>query len=176
VVDGSISGAGKKKGKHMPNYWLFKSEPSSFSLEDLKNRPGATEHWDGVRNFQARNFLRDEVQVGDQVLFYHSNIGEPAVVGIAEVVTGGYPDFTAFDPLGKYFDPRSNPDKPTWFMVDVRFVRELPRQVTLAELKAIPELSGMALLNRSRLSIQPVRKEEWDLILRLAGLSPTEVL
>jgi predicted RNA-binding protein with PUA-like domain len=156
----------------MPNYWLFKSEPSSFSLEDLKHRPGATEHWDGVRNYQARNFLRDEVQVGDLVLFYHSNIAEPAVVGIAEVVRVGYPDFTAFDPESNYFDPKSNPEKPSWYMVDVKFVRELPRPVTLSELKTVPELSGMALLNRSRLSIQPVRKEEWDLILKLAAVKP----
>ncbi|TSK07086.1 MAG: EVE domain-containing protein [Geobacter sp.] len=156
----------------MPNYWLFKSEPSSFSLDDLRNRPDATEHWDGVRNFQARNFLRDQIKVGDQVLFYHSNIAEPAVVGLAEVVREGYPDFTAFDPASKYFDPRSNPEKPTWFMVDVRFVRELPRPVTLAELKTVPELSEMALLNRSRLSVQPVRKEEWDRILKLAGVAP----
>ncbi|WP_129125345.1 EVE domain-containing protein [Geomonas oryzae] len=156
----------------MPNYWLFKSEPSSFSLDDLKSRPDATEHWDGVRNFQARNFLRDQIKVGDQVLFYHSNIAEPAVVGLAEVVREGYPDFTAFDPASKYFDPRSNPEKPTWFMVDVRFVRALPRPVTLAELKTIPELSEMALLNRSRLSVQPVRKEEWDRIMKLAGIAP----
>jgi len=156
--------------QNMANYWLFKSEPSSFSLEDLKNRPDRTEHWDGVRNFQARNYLRDQVRVGDLVLFYHSNIAEPAVVGIAEVVREGYPDFTAFDPQGKYFDPRSTPDKPTWYMVDVRFVKELPRPVPLAELKGVPALSGMALLNRSRLSIQPVREEEWREVLRLAGL------
>ncbi len=156
----------------MPNYWLFKSEPSSFSLDDLRSRPDATEHWDGVRNFQARNFLRDQIKVGDQVFFYHSNIAEPAVVGLAEVVREGYPDFTAFDPASKYFDPRSNPEKPTWFMVDVRFVRELPRPVTLAELKTVPELSEMALLNRSRLSVQPVRKEEWDRIMKLAGVAP----
>jgi len=151
------------------NYWLFKSEPSSFSLEDLKNRPDATEHWDGVRNYQARNYLRDQVRVGDLVLFYHSNIAEPAVVGIAEVVKSGYPDWTAFDPENSHFDPRSTPDKPAWYMVDVRFVRELPRPVTLSELKTVPSLSGMALLNRSRLSVQPVRQEEWAEILRLAG-------
>jgi len=153
----------------MPNYWLFKSEPSSFSLDDLKNRPGRTEHWDGVRNYQARNYLRDQVKVGDLVLFYHSNIAEPAVVGIAEVVREGYPDFTAFDPQSKYFDPRSTPEKPAWFMVDVRFVRELPRPVTLSELKETPALSGMPLLNRSRLSIQPVGKDQWDEILKMAG-------
>ena len=153
----------------MPNYWLFKSEPSSFSLDDLKNRPGRTEHWDGVRNYQARNYLRDQVKVGDLVLFYHSNIAEPAVVGIAEVVREGYPDFTAFDPQSKYFDPRSTPEKPAWFMVDVRFVRELSRPVTLSELKETPALSGMPLLNRSRLSIQPVGKDQWDEILKMAG-------
>ena len=153
-----------------PNYWLFKSEPSSFSLDDLKNRPQATEHWDGVRNFQARNFLRDQVKLGDLVLFYHSNIAGPGIVGIAEVVKEGYPDFTAFDPQSKYFDPRSTPDKPSWYMVDVRFLRELPRPVTLAELKGIPSLAGMALLNRSRLSIQPVREDEWHVIMRLAGI------
>ena len=160
----------KVKTTTQRNYWLFKSEPSSFSLGDLKNRPDSTEHWDGVRNFQARNYLRDQVRVGDQVFFYHSNIAEPAVVGIAEVVKAGYPDFTAFDPQSNYFDPRSTPEKPTWYMVDVKFVRELPRPVTLSELKAIPELSDMPLLNRSRLSIQPVGKEEWDQILRLAGV------
>lgn len=153
-------------------YWLFKSEPSGFSLEDLKNRPDATEHWDGVRNFQARNYLRDEVKVGDGVLFYHSNIAEPAVVGIAEVVRAGYPDFTALDPQSDHFDPRSTPDKPTWFMVDVRFVRELPRQVTLSELRTIPELAGLPLLNRSRLSIQPVPEAAWSLILKLGGVQP----
>ena len=151
------------------NYWLFKTEPSSFSLHDLKKRPDATEHWDGVRNFQARNFLRDQIKLGDLLFFYHSNIAEPAIVGIAEVVREGYPDFTAFDPESKYFDPRSRPEKPTWYMVDVRFLRELPRPVTLAELKGIPALAGMALLNRSRLSVQPVREEEWHEIMRLAG-------
>jgi predicted RNA-binding protein with PUA-like domain len=152
------------------NYWLFKSEPSSFSLGDLKSRPDATEQWDGVRNYQARNFLRDEVKVGDLVFFYHSNIAEPAIVGIAEVVKGGYPDWTALDPQSSHFDPSSTPEKPIWYMVDVRFVRELPRPVTLAELKGIPPLSEMALLNRSRLSVQPVRKEEWSEILRLGGI------
>lgn len=153
-----------------PRRWLFKSEPSAFSLQDLASRPDATEHWDGVRNFQARNFLRDEIKAGDLVLFYHSNIPEPAVVGIATVVKEGYPDWTAFDPQSKYFDPRSTPEKPLWYMVDVRFVRELPRPVTLAELRGIPALSKMALLNRSRLSVQPVTPEEWREIMRLAGV------
>lgn len=154
-------------------YWLFKSEPSCFSLDDLRDRPGSTEQWDGVRNFQARNYLRDEIQVGDQVLFYHSNIPEPAIVGIAEVVRGGYPDWTARDPESEHFDPRSSAAEPVWFMVDVRFVTPFPRQVTLAELKTIPALAGMTLLTRGRLSIQPVREEEWRLILELGGIPPS---
>jgi predicted RNA-binding protein with PUA-like domain len=155
-----------------PRFWLFKTEPSSFSLTDLKNRPDATEHWDGVRNYQARNFLRDEVKLGDRVLFYHSNIPEPAVVGIAEVVREGYPDFSAWDPDSRYFDPRSTPEKPAWFMVDVRFVRELPRPVTLAEMKEVADLADLPLLNRSRLSIQPVSERAWTTILKLAGVAP----
>ena len=151
------------------NHWLFKSEPSCFSLGDLKSRPEATEHWDGVRNYQARNFLRDRIKLGDLVFFYHSNIAQPAIVGLAEVVKEGYPDWTALDPENPHFDPRSTPDKPIWYMVDIRFLQELPRPVTLAELKQIPALSGMALLNRSRLSVQPVREAEWSEILRLAG-------
>jgi predicted RNA-binding protein with PUA-like domain len=151
-------------------FWLFKSEPSSFSLEDLKNRPAATEHWDGVRNFQARNFLRDEVRVGDRVLFYHSSIAEPAIVGVAEVVKAGYPDWTALDPEGDHFDPRATFENPIWYMVDLRFLRELPRPVTLAEMKGVSALSGMALLNRSRLSVQPITEEEWSLILSLGGV------
>lgn len=151
------------------SYWLFKSEPSAFSLADLKSRPEATEHWDGVRNYQARNYLRDQVKRGDLVLFYHSNIAEPAIVGIAEVVREGYPDWTAFDPGSDHFDPRSTQEKPVWYMVDVRFVRELPRPVTLAELREVPALAELPLLKRSRLSIQPVRAEEWAEILRLAG-------
>lgn len=150
--------------------WLFKSEPSSFSFTDLKNRPNGTEQWDGVRNYQARNYLRDEIQVGDRVLFYHSNVPEPAIVGIAEVVKSGYPDWTARDPASAHFDPRCTVEEPVWYMVDVRFGKPLPRPVTLAEMKTRPELAGMVLLNRSRLSIQPVREEEWRFILRLGGL------
>jgi len=153
------------------NYWLFKSEPSCFSLDDLKKRPDGTEHWDGVRNYQARNFLRDRIKPGDRGFFYHSNVAQPAIVGLVEVVREGYPDFTALDPQNDHFDPRSTPGNPVWYMVDVRFQRELPRPVTLAELKEVPELSGMALLNRSRLSVQPVSAAEWQLILRLSGLT-----
>lgn len=151
-------------------YWLFKTEPSCFSFEDLKNRPSGTEHWDGVRNFQARNFLRDEIKPGDGVLFYHSSIPEPAVVGIAEVVSEGYPDWTALDPAGEHFDPRASRENPLWYMVDVRYARPFLRPVTLAELKAHAGLSGMVLLQRSRLSIQPVSAEEWEIILMLGGV------
>ena len=150
-------------------YWLFKTEPGCFSFDDLKNRPDMTEHWDGVRNFQARNFLRDSIRIGDQVLFYHSSIPEPAVVGLAEVVRDGYPDFTAYDPNGEHFDPKASPDKPTWFMVDVRYLEALPRPVTLEEIKNNPLLDGMPLVKRSRLSIQPVTADEWRIILTMGG-------
>jgi predicted RNA-binding protein with PUA-like domain len=151
-------------------YWLFKTEPSCFSFADLQERPDATEPWDGVRNFQARNFLRDDVQVGDSILFYHSNIPEPAVVGVAEVVRAGYPDWTARDPEGEHFDPKSTVENPIWYMVDVRAVAPFPRPVTLAELKMHPGLTGMVLLTRSRLSIQPVTEQEWRIIVEMGGL------
>jgi predicted RNA-binding protein with PUA-like domain len=152
------------------NYWLFKTEPGCFSFDDLKNRPKMTEHWDGVRNFQARNFLRDSIRTGDQVLFYHSSIPEPAVVGIAQVVRDGYPDFTALDPEGEHFDPKASPSNPVWYMVDVRYVKALPRPVTLEAIKSNPLLGDMPLVKRSRLSIQPVSPEEWRIILAMGGL------
>lgn len=150
-------------------HWLFKSEPSCFSIDDLKRRPGRTEHWDGVRNYQARNFLRDKIQEGDLVLFYHSNIAEPAVVGTAEVVRKGYPDFTALDPLGEHFDPKSSPEKPIWYMVDVRYLATFQKPVTLEKIKQHPLLNTMPLVNRSRLSIQPVTPKQWEIILALSG-------
>jgi predicted RNA-binding protein with PUA-like domain len=150
-------------------YWLFKSEPSCFSLDDLKNRPDMTEPWDGVRNYQARNFLRDAIKAGDRVLFYHSNIPEPAVVGIAEVVRAGYPDFTALNPESEHFDPKSSVENPIWYMVDVRYVKACERPVTLESIKGNPLLAGMPLVKRSRLSIQPVTPEEWRVILALSG-------
>ena len=149
-------------------YWLMKSEPDAFGIDDLANMSKQTEHWDGVRNYQARNMMRDEMKLGDQVFFYHSNCDEPGIVGIAEVCREGYPDFTAFDPEHKYFDPKSHPDKPTWIMVDVRFVRKLSRNITLKELKDHPALSNLTLLRRgNRLSIMPVSCEEWDYIMNL---------
>ena len=149
-------------------YWLMKSEPDAFGIDDLANMSAQTEHWDGVRNYQARNMMRDEMKLGDQVFFYHSNCDEPGIVGIAEVCREGYPDFTAFDPEHKYFDPKSHPDKPTWIMVDVRFIRKLSRNITLKELKDHPALSDLTLLRRgNRLSIMPVSCDEWDYIMNL---------
>lgn len=152
------------------NYWLFKSEPGCFSFDDLKKRPAMTEHWDGVRNFQARNFLRDLVRNGDLVLFYHSGISKPAIVGLAEVVREGYPDFTAIDPESEHFDPKATPANPIWYVVDVRYLKPFPKAVTLEQIKAHPLLTGMPLVNRSRLSIQPVTKDEFLIILAMAGL------
>ena len=152
------------------SYWLFKTEPGCFSFDDLKSRPEMTEHWDGVRNYQARNFLRDQVRQGDLVLFYHSNIPEPAVVGVATVVREGYPDFTALDPDSEHFDPKSSIDAPIWYMVDVRYVETMKKPVTLERIKANPLLSDMPLVRRSRLSIQPVTTEEWDMIRAMGGM------
>lgn len=150
------------------NYWLMKSEPDTFGIDDLKRKPEQTEHWDGVRNYQARNMMRDDMQPGDLVFFYHSNCAEPGIVGIMQVVKAGYPDFTAFDPDNIHFDPKSRPDNPTWFMVDVKFVRELARNITLKELKEKSELAELALLRRgNRLSVMPVGAAHWDFILGL---------
>lgn len=150
------------------NYWLMKSEPSEFGIDDLIDMPDQTEHWDGVRNYQARNMMRDDMKIGDQVFFYHSNCKEPGIVGIMEVAKEGYPDFTAFDPDDKHFDPKSDPEKPRWFMVDIKFVRKLKRTITLKELKEKPELADLALVRRgNRLSIMPVSAEQWNFILGL---------
>jgi len=150
------------------NYWLFKSEPDVFGIDHLMRMPKRTEHWDGVRNYQARNMMRDDMRKGDLAFFYHSNCAEPGIVGIVEVVREGYPDFTAFDPDTKYFDPKSDPDNPRWYMVDVRFKRRLKRTVTLAELKEYPELEGMPLVRKgNRLSVMPVAPEHWEFILGL---------
>lgn len=150
------------------NYWLMKSEPDAFSIDDLQQRPEQTEHWDGVRNYQARNMMRDEMRIGDRVFFYHSNCDLPGIVGIAEVVKQAYPDHTAFDPDDTHFDPKSTVDKPTWFMVDVQFVRKLSRTISLRELKDLPELAELALVRRgNRLSIMPVSEQQWQFILAL---------
>lgn len=150
-------------------YWLMKSEPGSFSIDDLIASENSTTHWDGVRNYQARNFMRDEMKPGDKVLFYHSNCAEPAVVGIAEVAGAPYPDFTAFDPSSKYYDPKSDPDDPRWIMVDVRFIEKFDKPVTLKRIKSDSRLGGMKLVKKGmRLSIQPVAPEEFHTITEMA--------
>ena len=148
------------------NYWLVKSEPEEFSIDDLYRRPKRTEHWDGVRNYQARNFMRDGMKKGDRVFFYHSNCETPGIVGIAEVVREAYPDHTAFDPDDPHYDPKSDPDDPRWLMVDVKYVRKLKRTIPLAELKDNPALADMALVRKgNRLSVMPVTEGQWQAIL-----------
>jgi predicted RNA-binding protein with PUA-like domain len=154
----------------MPAYWLMKSEPDVFGIDHLKAMPRKTEHWDGVRNYQARNMMRDQMKKGDQVFFYHSNCDEPGIVGLAEVVKAGYPDHTAFDPEAKYYDPKGDPDNPRWYMVDVKYKRHLKRNITLRELKAYAdgELADFPLLRKgNRLSIMPVTESQWAFILSL---------
>lgn len=147
------------------NYWLMKSEPDVFSFEDLKQRPQQTEPWDGVRNYQARNFMRDEMKVGDRILFYHSNTNPPGVAGVAEVASEPYPDPTAFDSGSKYFDPKSDPEKPRWVLVDVKYHADFGRLVSLQEMKEMPELEAMRVLQRgNRLSITPVTESEFAAI------------
>ena len=151
-------------------YWLFKSEPSEFSIQDLAKAKRKTTFWDGVRNYQARNFLRDEIKVGDRVLYYHSNADPSAVVGVAKVVREGYPDHTAWDPNDKHYDEKSSIDNPRWFMVDIQLETIFKRPMPLPELREIKSLKNMELLRKgSRLSVQPVRKSEFDRIVKLGG-------
>ena len=153
-------------------YWLFKSEASCYSFDDLMAEPSRTTGWDGVRNHQARNSLRDRVKVGDGVLFHHSGANPPAVAGVAEVVESAHPDPTAFDPDAQHYDPKSRLDQPTWFQVSIRGIRAIEPPLTLPFLKSRPELEGLELLRKgSRLSIQPVAPEHWDAILALADTS-----
>ena len=151
-------------------YWLFKSEQNDFSWEDLKKAKNKTTFWDGVRNYQARNFLRDDIKKSDGVLFYHSNADPLAVIGHCEVVKKGYPDHTQFDPNDKHFDPKADEENPTWFMVDIRLKEEFINPVTLDQIKANPKLKNMRLIQRgNRLSVMPVTKNEWDEILKMGG-------
>jgi predicted RNA-binding protein with PUA-like domain len=150
------------------HYWLFKSEPDCFSIDDLKRRPKQTEHWDGVRNYQARNMLRDEIKKGDLGFFYHSSCTPPGIAGIVEVVRPGYPDLSAWDMQSDHFDPKSTTENPRWYMVDVKLVKKFPRLITLAEIKHHPKLQKMLITRKgNRLSITPVTSEEWNII---AGL------
>ena len=152
------------------NYWLLKSEPSHFSIDDLAAAPNRTTAWDGVRNFQARNFIRDGMKKGDLAFFYHSSCAEPGIVGIVEITREAYPDATAFDEKNKHFDPKSKAEDPRWFVVDAKLKRRLQQPITLAKLKkyAGDSLSGLQLLKRgNRLSVMPITKQEWQLVIEL---------
>lgn len=150
----------------------MKSEPDVFGVRHLKARPGRTERWDGVRNYQARNFLR-AMKNGDLAFFYHSSCAEPGVYGIVQIVRAAYPDPSAFDPTSEYYDPKSSPDSPRWFMVDVRLKRELAQPVLLENIRGAPTLKAMRLVQRgNRLSVMPVAASEWKTILKLAGEKP----
>ncbi|STX28136.1 EVE domain [Legionella beliardensis] len=146
----------------MNNYWLMKSEPTCFSIDDLYHAPEKTTHWDGVRNYQARNFMRDKMTIGDLVFFYHSNCDIPGIVGIAEVSSQAYPDHTAFDPFSDHPDPKSTLENPRWFMVDITFKEKFNQTISLSQLKQYPELTNMPLLRKgNRLSVMPVSQAEW---------------
>lgn len=152
------------------NYWLFKSEPDTFSFDDLKNRPQRTEPWSGVRNYQARNFMRDEMRIGDLAFFYHSSCPQPGIAGIIRVASEPYPDPTQFVPSDDYFDPKATPEKPIWMLVDVAWEQDLKNYIPLETLRADPGLTGMRLLQRgTRLSITPVTEAEFKHIRKLGG-------
>lgn len=159
----------------IPQCWLVKSEPECFSIQDLAKAPKQTTCWDGVRNYQARNYLRDQMKKGQQVLFYHSNAEPPAVVGTATIVREGYPDSTAWDKDDQHFDPKASPENPIWQMVDLKLGEIFPRALSLDELRQIKGLEKMELLRKgSRLSVQPVAREEFERIVRLAHEKPPE--
>jgi predicted RNA-binding protein with PUA-like domain len=148
------------------NYWLMKSEPDAYSIDDLKR--DRREPWDGIRNYQARNMMRDDMKIGDLVFFYHSNCPEPGIVGIMKVASGPCPDPTQFDSKSKYFDPKSNKDDPRWCLVDVAYKRKLRRTITLAEIRETKGLDGLILTRKgNRLSIMPIEKKHWDKLLSL---------
>ncbi len=150
-----------------PAYWLMKSEPNTYGIDDLAR--DAVEPWDGIRNYQARNFMRDGMKCGDLAFFYHSNCTVPGIVGILEIVREAYPDHTAWDPESHYYDPRSSADKPRWLMVDVGYKKTFPKIISLAELRQHEALAEMRILQKgNRLSITPVSREEWDYICKLA--------
>lgn len=152
-------------------YWLFKSEPDCFSFADLEGAPDRSTGWDGVRNYQARNLLRDQVKRGDLVLYHHSSVDPPALAGIAEVVRDAHPDPTAFDPSADHFDPKSDPAAPTWFQVSIRAIQAIDPPIPLPRLRQVDALKGMELLRKgSRLSIQPVSDSEWEAVMSLAGI------
>jgi predicted RNA-binding protein with PUA-like domain len=149
------------------NYWLMKSEPDVYSIDDLKG--DGVEPWDGIRNYEARNTMRDDMKVGDGVLFYHSRVSPPVIVGTMEVNSEPYPDPTQFDPESKYFDKKSSEEDPTWKLVDVKFVQKFDEPVTRTAMKEVPELDDMVIFNRIRLSITSVTEAEWNKIHEMAG-------
>lgn len=151
-------------------YWLMKSEENEYSIDDLE-RDGKT-RWVGVRNYEARNMMRDDMSPGDRILYYHSNAKPSGVVGVAEVASEGYPDPTQFDPDSRYHDPKATRDEPRWYLVDVKYVEHLPERVPLATIKNEDRLSEMVLVNRMRLSVQPVRKREYRIVREMAGAEP----
>ena len=149
----------------MTHYWLMKSEPSCLSIDDLYNRPQHTAPWDGVRNYQARNFMRDTMRIGDKAFFYHSSCNPPGIVGTVDIISDAYPDYTAFDPNSEHPDAKSTPENPRWFMVDVRFKEKFSQIISLESLRQYPELEKMPLLRRgNRLSILPLTVDEWTFI------------
>ena len=153
-------------------YWLVKSEPSVFSIDDLAKSKNKTTYWDGVRNYQARNFMRDDMKLGDLVLFYHSNTDPNAIVGVCEIRKEGYPDFTAFDKKDPHYDPKSKKENPTWIMVDIKLVKKFKKEVSLADIKTNSKLSKMRLVQRgNRLSVMPVEKKEFDEIIKMGGIN-----
>ncbi len=153
------------------NYWLFKTEPTTFSIHHLEKAPKKTTFWEGVRNYQARNFLRDQVQKGDEVFIYHSNTEEPGIMGTATVMKAGYPDESQFETKSKYYDPASTVEKPRWYLVDIQHDMTFKNPVFLKTLRNTPELSTMTLLQKgSRLSIQPVTESQWMHILKIASV------
>jgi predicted RNA-binding protein with PUA-like domain len=150
------------------NYWLFKSEPNEFSIDDLAQRPEQTEPWDGVRNYQARNMMRDQMRKGDLAFFYHSNTQPPGIIGIVEIVREAYPDPTAFDSKDKHYDPKSDPAKPRWFLVEVKLQRKFKRLIALNELREQPELAKLSLVQRgNRLSVMSIDAAQWQHILSM---------
>ena len=150
-------------------YWLMKSEPDAFSIDDLMDSPKETTHWDGIRNYQARNIMRDQMETGDLAFFYHSNCKPPAIVGIMETVSGAYPDHTAMDPNSKYYDPKSTSSNPRWLMRDFKFIEKFSNPISLETLKNTTALSNMKVTQKgNRLSITPVTNEEWNTIIQLS--------
>jgi len=152
------------------NYWLFKSEPDAYSIIDLKNEENGIGRWDGIRNYQARNLLRDEIKVGDHVLFYHSSCKDVGVAGTAKVTSAPYPDPLQFDPESKYFDPKSKQEDPRWVCLDIQYEQEVKKFLSLKQIKETPELDDMVLVKRGRLSVQPVTEREWQHIMKLTHL------